>query len=149
MLLLVFKDGQTKQSRTSRFQLLNASGNEYYKQKGPYAGVNLNFTIPDAGKLAFSIAYASLNTENSFIADGDGVEPGETIEFDDIKDTNTGDSSGYSYSLNWSMPLKGNFIFRSRIKVNQYKQDIFFDGTSFNNINESSTLLLVGVTNIF
>jgi len=127
----------------------NNSGNEKYKQSGPYLGVNMNWAIPDAGKIAFSVAYAVLNADNVYVDDGDGVGVGETREFDDISGKNNGDTTGYSFSLGWTMPIKGSLLFRSRLKVNQYKQDIRYDGVNYNNISESSTMLLVGVTNIF
>jgi hypothetical protein len=143
-----YKRGQTDLSLTTREPIV-ALGRQYFKQTGPFVGVNVNWAIPDAGKLAFSIAYADLDANNRFAADGDRVEPGETIEFDDINDVTRGSSQGFSYSLSWTMPIKGSLIFRTKIKVNSYDQDIQFMGQSFNKIHEQSEMLTAGVTHIF
>lgn len=143
-----YKRGQTDLSLTSRTSTVTL-GDEYYKQYGPYLGINLNWAIPEAGKLAFSVAYADLDAENKFSGDGDGVEAGEELEFDDINGKSEGKSTGYSYSLGWSMPIKGSFIFRTRLKINRYEQDITYEGAHFKGIEEDTTMLLVGVTSVF
>ena len=143
-----YKDGQTDFSTVNRDPAI-ASGNEYYRQNGPYAGVNLNWSIADAGKIALSVAYADLDAENKFIADGDGADDGEEKEFDDISGKSSGSSQGYSYNLSWTMPMRGNLLFRTRLRVNRYEQDIRYQGQTFSGINESSSMLLVGVTRVF
>lgn len=143
-----YKRGKTELSVTDRASAMSL-GEQYFKQTGPFIGFNMNWAIVDAGKLALSIAYADLDADNKFASDSDGVEAGESIEFDDIDSTTKGSSQGFSYSLTWTMPIKGNFIFRTKLKVNSYDQDIQFQGNSFNNIHEQSAMLLVGVTHIF
>ena len=147
-LFIGYKDGQTDFSTVNRDPAI-AGGNEYYRQDGPYAGVNLNWSFPDAGRIALSVAYAYLDARNKFIADGDGADDGEEKEFDDISGKSSGDSQGYSYNLSWTMPMRGNLLFRTRLRVNRYKQDIRFQGQTFSDITESSSMLLVGVTRVF
>ena len=152
-----YKQGETSVNLINRDPLmLTGGGRENYKQTGPYIGVNINKAIKDAGKFSVTVSYAALYSENLFIADGDGPDTGEPPEFDDVNDKTTGTTSGYSYSLNWTMPMKGNLIFRTRLRVNEYKQDIpYYDdiygygNINFKDINESSTMLLVGITSIF
>ncbi|MDH5359911.1 MAG: hypothetical protein OEX03_05060 [Gammaproteobacteria bacterium] len=122
---------------------------EFYLQQGPFLGINYNLNLEAAGKLSFSLAYAALAARNKFIADGDGVAPGELPEFDDYTGYTSGYSSGYSYSIGWSKSLQGQFIFRTRLRVNHYDQDIRHSGLVFNNISEGSTMLMVGITYIF
>jgi hypothetical protein len=143
-----YKDGETDFSTVNRNPDI-AGGNEYYRQSGPYAGVNLNWLIPDAGRIALSIGYADLDADNKFIADGDGADTGEAREFDDISGKSSGDSKGLSYNLTWTMPLKGNLLFRTRLRVNRYEQDIRYQTQTFSGIEESSSMLLVGVTRVF
>ena len=151
------KEGQTNSSLINRDPTLPFGGGaEFYKQNGPYFGANINWVVEGAGKLAFTLSYAALHSDNLFLEDGDGPDVGQSFEFDDASGRVTGNTKGYSYSLNWTMPMKGNLIFRTRLRINQYKQDISYNDTlygygelEFKNINESSTMLLVGVTSIF
>jgi hypothetical protein len=145
---LGYKNGQTDFSTVNRESDI-AGGNEYYKQNGPYVGVNLNWLLRDAGRIAFSIAYADLNASNKFISDGDGADEGEEKEFDDISGKSSGSSQGYSYNLSWTMTMRGNLLFRTRLRVNRYEQDIRFEGQTFSGVEENSSMLLVGITRIF
>lgn len=151
-----YKDGKTELTLINRDPLqLTGGGDEFYKQSGPYIGANINWRIPKAGKLAFTISYAKLNSENLYIKDGDEDTSGEALEFDDISGETQGNTDGFSYTFSWTVPIKGSLIFRTRLRINQYQQDIsyFEEVTSetyyFNNVSESSTMLLIGVTSIF
>ena len=143
-----YKSGKTNLDRLSRDES-PASSYEYYKQAGLFAGINIGRSFENAGKLDFSIAYAALDADNLFAQDGDGVEAGETREFDDIDGKSSGSSSGYSINLGWTMPMSGNLLFRSKLKHNSYQQDIRFDGQDFNGIREKSNMLIVGVIGVF
>ncbi|MCK5336247.1 MAG: hypothetical protein KAQ67_08790 [Gammaproteobacteria bacterium] len=151
------KEGKTSVTLINRDPLiLTGGGDEFYKQSGPYIGANVNWATEGAGKLAFTVSYAALNSDSLFLEDGDGPDVGEPLEFDDAFGRVKGSTNGYSYSLNWTMPIKGSLIFRTRLRINQYKQDIPYTDTKygygnveFKNINESSTMLLVGITSIF
>ena len=147
-----YKIGETTLESFNREELDGSgaeSRTESFKQEGPFLGVSANWVIEDAGRLSFSIAYADLNSTNQFVSDGDGADPGEAPEFDDITGTTKGKTVGLSYNLAWTLPLKGNWLYRSKLKVNRYKQDIEFQGVSFNDINESSTSLLMGLIHVF
>lgn len=122
---------------------------ERFEQEGPFLGVSANWLLDGAGRLSFSLAYADLDSTNQFVSDGDGADPGELPEFDDITGTTNGKTTGLSYNLSWTLPLKGNWLFRSKLKINRYKQDIEFQGMTFNNISESSTALMMGVIHVF
>ena len=157
-----YKDGVSKIDLVNRLSPVGpGNGDERYQQKGLYAGINYNWAYKNAGKLAISVAYARFDAQNTFLADElYDSSGGDEFEFDDVSGSNDGTTSGFSYSLNWTMPIKGSLLFRTRLKINRYEQDISglyyddADGSSdnyfkFNNIAESSTMLLVGVTKIF
>jgi hypothetical protein len=144
-----YKSGETNLDLVSRNPTAPTTGNEYYRQNGPFVGVSIGKSFANAGKLDFSIAYADLDADNKFFSDNDGVEPGETLEFDDINGTTQGSSTGYSINLGWTMPIQGNLLFRSKLKYNSYEQDITSQGVTFNDIQEKSTMLLVGVISVF
>ncbi len=137
-------------------------GTEKYNQQGLYAGVNLNWAFKNAGKLAFSVAYAWLDVENKMVADEVyKTSAGDEFDFDDINGDSEGTSRGFSYTLNYTLPIKGSLLFRARLKINQYKQDVSgqqLNGDTgsteiihydFEDVTESSTMLLVGVTKVF
>ena len=146
-----YKSGSTKLESFNRDGIGSGADfrTERFEQEGPFLGVSTNWILEDAGRLAFSIAYAYLNSKNQFVSDGDGADPGEAPEFDDITGTTNGKSTGLSYNFSWTLPLKGNWLYRSKLKINRYKQDIEFQGTTFNNINESSTSLSMGLIHVF
>jgi hypothetical protein len=147
-----YKTGETTLESFNREELDDGGAEsraESFEQEGPFLGFSANWAIEDAGRLSFSIAYADLNSTNRFVSDGDGADPDEAPEFDDITGTTQGKTTGLSYNLAWTMPLKGNWLFRSKIKVNRYKQNIEFQGVSFNGIKESSTSLLIGLIHVF
>ena len=158
-----YKDGVSKLELRNRDPLaLFGNGNERYQQQGLYAGVNLNLALKNAGKLAFSVAYAQLDVVNRLVADENfKLSSNDDFEFDDINSNSTGTSSGFSYTLNYTLPIKGNLLFRARLKINQYQQDVSGQQLNgdvgsttmiqydFKDVTESSTMLLVGVTSIF
>jgi hypothetical protein len=143
-----YKLGETSLESISRDDDNGPIRKESFEQAGPFVGISYNWIIEDAGRLSMSIAYAYLDATNQFVSDGDGPDPGEPPEFDDITGTTTGKTTGYSYNLSWTMPLKGNWLYRARLRFNQYKQDINYQGMQFNDINEDSTSLLMGLVYI-
>ena len=54
-----------------------------------------------------------------------------------------------SATLAWTMPLSSRLLFQTRFKVNDYKQDIRFEGETFNNIDETLSSLHVGLSYVF
>lgn len=124
--------------------------NESYEQKGPFLGVSYSWQFERAGNLSFTLAYAKLDATNDFSANTDEEEEDdEAIEFDDITGRVNGNTQGFSYSLAWTMPVATNLVFQTRFKVNDYKQDIVFNGVQFNNIDERFTSLHIGLAYIF
>ena len=120
-----YKDGKTELTLINRDPLQpEGGGDEFYKQSGPYIGANINWRIPKAGKLAFTVSYAKLDSDNLYAKDGDDFVLGEILEFDDIGDSTQGNTDGFSYTFSWTVPIKGSLIFRTRLRINQYQQDI-------------------------
>lgn len=164
-LFIGYKDGVSKIDFTAREPVaLFGTGNERYEQQGLFAGVNLNWAYKNAGKLSLSVAYALFDASNHFLQDEqyDPAPPlpaiADEFEFDDVSGNSQGTATGFSYTISYTLPIKGNLLFRTRLRINAYQQDI--SGTQsvvgddnyayeFNNISESSTMLLVGVTSIF
>ncbi|MEM7208686.1 MAG: hypothetical protein AAF434_12745 [Pseudomonadota bacterium] len=122
---------------------------ESYKQDGGFIGISGSWPIEGAGRISASLAYADLDSDNTFVSDGDGADEGEPPEFDDISGKTRGSTTGYSYSLTWTLPLRGSWLFRTKLRLNRYEQDIEFQGVKFSNIDESTTTLLVGLVNAF
>lgn len=121
-----------------------------YTQKGMYFGASYSLSFSKAGRLALSVAYANFDGSNSFHADvDDAEEEEEELEFDDLTGKVNGDVSGFSYGVTWSMPLSSNLIFQTKIKVNQYQQDIKFNNQTFNNIDDNYRSLNVGLAYVF
>lgn len=148
-----YKSGKTKMEFTSRESLDEGAPitqGESYSQEGPYAGIGYSFHFEKAGSLNISIAYAQLNAINNFKANTDEEEEEEEeIEFDDLTGQIRGKLKGFGYGLTWTMPLSSQLLFQTKFKVNEYKQDIDFDGMQFKNINESFTSLNVGLAYVF
>jgi hypothetical protein len=147
-----YKSGETKIEYVSREDedegIINPL-KESYEQDGPYVGGAYTWRFEKAGSLTLSLAYAFLDATNEFRANTDDDEPGEDPEFDDLTGRVTGDTNGFSYGIAWTMPLSGNLLFQTRLKYNDYQQDITFEGNEFNNIDETFVSLLVGVAYVF
>lgn len=143
-----YKDGETEMDIVGRADNDPIRGEESYQQGGPFVGVSSGWRLGEAGKLDLSVAFADLDADNRFISDGT-LKPGDNIEFDDIEGSTSGDSSGYSASVTWTMPLTGNLLFRTRYRYNSYEQDIEFEGAKFKDIREESSVLSVGVIGVF
>ncbi|GAA0857592.1 hypothetical protein [Aliiglaciecola litoralis] len=123
---------------------------ESYAQKGPFVGVSYAWKFEKAGSLALSVAYADLRAINNFVANtDDDDEEIEELEFDDLSGRVTGDTHGFSYAISWTMPLSSQLLFQTRFKINDYQQDIEFNGTAFKDIDETFTSLQVGLAYVF
>ena len=147
-----YKNGETKIEYVSREDLDEGMAiplNERYRQEGPYIGGGYTWRFEKAGSLTLSLAYAFLDATDEFRANTDDDEPEEDLEFDDLTGRVTGDTNGFSYGLTWTMPLSGNLLFQTRFKMNDYQQDITFEGNNYDNIDETYLSLLVGVAYVF
>ncbi len=124
--------------------------NDSYRQQGPFLGASYSWRFVKAGSLSISLAYADLNSENIFTANTDEEEEDEEIEeFDDLTGRVEGKTTGLSYAVNWTMPVSDNLLFQTRFKVNDYQQDIAFEGQSFDDIDVDFTSLHVGLAYVF
>ena len=123
---------------------------ESFEQEGLFVGASYTWSFENAGRLSASIAYADLDADNEFVSDEEvDDEDDEPLEFDDISGKSSGSSEGFSYNLAWTMPLKANLLFRSKLRINRYEQDVKFQGQKFDNIDENSTALLLGLVYVF
>ena len=123
---------------------------ESYEQEGPFIGAGFSWQFERAGRLSISAAYADLRATNRFAANTDEEEgDDEPPEFDDLTGTVKGDTTGFSYTLAWTMPLSSRLLFQTRFKVNDYQQDIRFEGETFDNIDETLSSLHVGLAYVF
>jgi hypothetical protein len=124
--------------------------NESYSQKGPFVGASYSWQFEKAGRLSVSLAYAYLEAIDNFAANTDEEEEEEeSVEFDDLTGQVKGDTKGFSYGLNWTMPLSSNLLFQTRFKVNKYQQDIVLGAERFEDIDETFTSLHVGLAYVF
>ncbi|GAA6184469.1 outer membrane beta-barrel protein [Aliiglaciecola sp. NS0011-25] len=147
-----YKYGNTKIQFTPRDideeDQLNIT-DERYRQKGPFVGISYHWQFEKAGSLSLSVAFADLRANNVFSENTDEEEEEEAIEFDDLTGNVSGDTKGFSYSLSWTMPVSSNLLFQTRFKINDYQQDIDYNGAQFNGIDESFTSLHVGLAYVF
>lgn len=142
-----YKDGETEIDFSPRESGMATS--ESYAQDGPYIGASYSWRFERAGSLNFSVAYALLDATNNFSANTDEPEEGEALEFDDLTGLVTGETSGFSYAATWTMPLSSNLLYQSRLKVNDYRQDITQEGVKFEGIGETLTRLSLGIAYVF
>lgn len=147
-----YKSGETKIDYISREDedegIINPLS-ESYKQKGPYVGGAYTWRFEKAGNLTVSLGYAFLDATNDFRANTDDDEPEDDPEFDDLTARVTGNTNGFSYGLTWGIPLSGNLLFQTKFKMNDYQQDITFEGNNYKNIDETYTSLMVGLAYVF
>ncbi len=126
--------------------------NESYEQEGPYLGATFSWDFETAGRLSFTLAYAELDATNNFGAntDDDDDEDGEEEpEFDDLTGRVKGDTTGFSYGITWTMPLSASLLFQARLKVNDYQQDIRYEGVNYKDIDETLSSLHLGLAYVF
>ena len=146
-----YKDGSTDidfKAREPNALGIIARQSEAYEQRGPYLGASYTVRFERAGALSFSAAYADLRARNRFLPNTDEPEDGEPLEFDDLAGRVTGDTTGLSYALTWTIPLAGSMLFQTRLRLNDYQQDIRFGGQSFD-VDETLTSLHVGLAYVF
>ena len=122
-----------------------------YKQSGPYIGASYSYRLQRSGKLAFSAAYASLDSDNIFhasVRDADDTD----VEFDDLNGRHKGTTEGFSFVASWSMPLSPDLIYQAKLRYNDYKQSISgdFGGQAFNfDVSENHLMLMIGLSKVF
>jgi hypothetical protein len=145
-----YKDGETKLSFVPRDieDSDYTKSRESYAGKGPYIGASYAWRFEKAGSLTFSLAYADLDATNTFAANTDEEEIDEEPEFDDLTGKVKGDTTGFSYGVSWTMPLSKSLLFQAKFKINDYQQDIKFDGVRYKDIDEELNSLTIGLAYI-
>ena len=143
-----WKDGRTELSLEPRDEDL-PQATERYGQEGPYLGASFTQRTDAYGNFSFSLAYAWLDADNRFVADGDGADEGELPEFDDLTGSVNGDSRGFSYGLTWTKPLGAELLYRAQLKVNDYEQDLDFGGLNFDGVDQRFTSFTMGLSYVF
>ena len=149
-----YKRGETKMDFTAREAdddgVINRVS-ERYEQEGPYLGASFAWDFETAGRLSVSLAYAELDATNHFGAntDDDDDDEEEAPEFDDLTGRVKGDTTGFSYGVTWTMPLSTQLLFQARLKVNDYKQDVRFEGETYRDIDETLSSLHLGLAYVF
>ncbi len=149
-----YKYGETEMdfvSREAQDDGLFSRVSESYEQEGPYLGASFSWDFETAGRLTLAIAYADLDATNTFGAntDDDDEDEDEAPEFDDLTGRVKGDTTGLSYGVTWTMPLSPQLLFQARLKVNDYQQDIRFEGERFKDIDETLSSLHIGLAYVF
>lgn len=144
-----YKNGETSIDFIDRETSIRET--DRYKQSGPYLGVSYGYRLQRSGKLGFSIAYAYLDSDNVFNA-GARDEDDEDVEFDDLDGNQSGKTEGFSFVASWSMPLSPELIYQTRLRYNDYEQNLSgrFDGQSFDfDVPESHLMLMMGLNMVF
>ena len=147
-----WKDGSTRldlDPRGEDDEAPPASVKERYGQEGPYLGASFTRRTERYGAFAVSVAYAWLDAENRFVADGDGADPGEEPEFDDLSGSVNGDSRGFSYGLSWTQPLGAELLYRAQLRINDYEQDLEFEGVRFDGLDQRFVSFTMGLSYVF
>ncbi|PVV08666.1 MAG: hypothetical protein B6D77_11565 [gamma proteobacterium symbiont of Ctena orbiculata] len=124
---------------------------EFYRKDGWFAGATYNIPLKSAGTLSFNLGYVDLKTDDRFRADeeddDDDDEP-EATEFDDLSGRHSGDADGWSYGVNWLVPVNDRLYINTTFKINDYDQEIRFEGETFS-ADQKLTFFNVGVVYLF
>ncbi|NOQ89883.1 MAG: hypothetical protein GQ549_02945 [Gammaproteobacteria bacterium] len=144
-----YKKGETSIDFINRVTAV--MNTDVYKQSGPYLGASYSYHLQRSGKLAFSAAYAYLDSDNTFHAstrDADDTD----IEFDDLDGHYEGKTQGLSLVASLSLPLTPGLIYQARLRYNDYQQTIngTFEGQSFAfDVPEKHLMLMMGLSKVF
>lgn len=122
--------------------------NEFYREEGWFAGVTYQIRLDSAGTLGLSLGYVDLSTDDLFKADTEEVEDGDITDFDDLTGRQKGDADGWSYAINWLVPVNENLFVNTTYKINDYDQEITVDGTTFK-ADQKLTFFNVGIIYLF
>ncbi len=145
-LFLGYKDSETKIDFTLRDDVIVRP--EFYRKDGWFAGVTYNLTLQTAGTLGFSLGYVDLTTDDRFLEDEPDPGDPEPTEFDDLTGRQSGDADGWSYGVNWLVPVNNQLYINTTIKINDYDQEITFNGATFST-DQTLKFFNVGVVYLF
>ncbi len=146
-----WRDGRTQIDFRPRDSAETVVGprSETYQSDGLFVGGSYRLTHEQLGSFALSVAYAWLDADNDFVSDGEGADPGEAPEFDDITGNVGGDTNGFSYAISWTKPLAGQLLYRAQLKFNDYQQDLEFQGQRFDNLDQRFLTMTMGLSYVF
>ncbi|MES9971902.1 MAG: hypothetical protein ABW092_17850 [Candidatus Thiodiazotropha sp.] len=122
---------------------------EFYRKDGWFAGATYNLALKNAGTLSFNLGYVDLKTDDQFRADEeDEDDDPEATEFDDLSGRHSGDADGWSYGVNWLVPVNDRLYINTTFKINDYDQEIRFQGETYS-ADQKITFFNVGVVYLF
>jgi hypothetical protein len=120
---------------------------EFYKSDGFFVGATYLINLNSAGNLSFNFGYVDLTTDNNFIGDADDEEE-PVEEFDDLTGRQKGEADGWSYGLNWLIPVNDSLLFNTTYKINKYDESIRFDGQTYK-ADQTLSFFNVGILYLF
>ncbi|MBT2970465.1 MAG: hypothetical protein B6D72_09810 [gamma proteobacterium symbiont of Ctena orbiculata] len=122
---------------------------EFYRKDGWFAGATYNIPLKSAGTLSLNLGYVDLKTDDKFREDveEDDDDP-EATEFDDLSGRHKGDADGWSYGVNWLVPVNDRLYINTTFKINDYEEEISFEGETFS-ADQKLTFFNVGVVYLF
>lgn len=145
-IFLGYKDSETKIDFTLRDDVVVRQ--EFYRKDGWFAGITYNIGLKSAGTLGFSLSYVDLKTNDLFKADVEDAGTPVVEEFDDLSGRHKGNADGWSYGINWLVPVNDNLFINTTYKINEYDQDIVFEGTTYS-ADQKLTFFKVGIIYLF
>jgi len=107
-----------------------------FEEEGLFLGTSYGIEFTK-GSINLGIGYADLDGEIQFLAlNGSNIVPGDT--------------TGFSYAINWTAPLSGTLNYNIGIKIKQFKfKDTRNPKSEDLSFNENFTIFIVGVSNYF
>ncbi len=142
-----YKDGETDIDFVSRDDDEPMVRDEYYRQDGFYVGTTYQLPLGQAGSLNFTLGYSDLDSDNRFVSDADEDED-DVEEFDDLSGRQSGSVTGLSYGISWQMPVAERLAVNVSLKVNDYEEEIKFDGKTYK-ADQKFTFFNVGLLYAF
>ncbi|MCU7872504.1 MAG: hypothetical protein KZQ90_07360 [Candidatus Thiodiazotropha sp. (ex Codakia rugifera)] len=121
---------------------------EYYRKDGWFAGATYNIGLKSAGTLSLSLGYVDLKTDDLFKADVEDDDEPDVNDFDDLTGRHKGDADGWSYGINWLVPVNNNLFINTTYKINDYDEEIKFEGKKYS-ADQKLTFFNVGVIYLF
>ncbi|MET0069853.1 MAG: hypothetical protein ABW096_07405 [Candidatus Thiodiazotropha sp.] len=123
---------------------------EFYRKDGWFAGATYNIPLESAGTLSLNLGYVDLKTDDRFRGDveEDDDDPEEATEFDDLSGRHKGDADGWSYGVNWLVPVNDRLYINTTLKINDYEEEIKLEGETFS-ADQKLTFFNVGVVYLF
>ncbi len=120
---------------------------EFYRTDGWFAGLSYNLRLRGAGSVGLSLSYVDLTSDDLFRADIEEDEP-DVTEFDDLSGRHRGKADGWSYAINWLVPVSEQVFINTTYKINDYDHSIVFNGQTFR-ADQRLTFFNIGVVSLF